>query len=48
VVYAELTDWPAGEHHLSTIATFTAKINDGSADYAAGDYELDYEVFVKP
>ncbi len=46
--YTALSNWPAGEHHLSTTATFTAPINDGSADYAAGDYVLDYGVFVKP
>jgi C-terminal processing protease CtpA/Prc len=47
LVFTELNDWPAGEHHLSTTATFTAKINDGTADYAAGDYILDYTVYVK-
>jgi C-terminal processing protease CtpA/Prc len=48
LVYSLLSDWPAGEHHLITTATFTAKINDGSADYTAGDYILDYTVGVKP
>jgi C-terminal processing protease CtpA/Prc len=48
VIYTALKDWPAGEHHLTTTATFTAKINDGTADYDAGDYVLDYSVFVKP
>jgi hypothetical protein len=46
-IYALLTDWPAGQHHLITTATFTQKINDGSADYAAGDYVLDYTVNIK-
>jgi hypothetical protein len=48
VVYTAVTDWPGGEHHLTTTATFTAKINDGTSDYAAGDYILDYTVVVKP
>jgi hypothetical protein len=46
--YTALSKWPAGEHKLSTSATFTAPINDGTADYEAGDYILDYNVFVKP
>jgi len=46
LVYTSLSDWPVGEHHLSTTARFTAAINDGSADYQAGKYVLDYIVFV--
>jgi len=46
--YTALSKWPAGEHHLSATATFTAPINDGTSDYAAGDYVLEYAVFVKP
>jgi C-terminal processing protease CtpA/Prc len=48
LVYTELSDWPGGEHHLTITATFTAKINDGLADYEPGDYILDYTVYVKP
>jgi hypothetical protein len=48
LVFTVLSQWPAGEHHLTTTATFTARINDGTADYAAGDYKMDYTVFVKP
>jgi hypothetical protein len=48
LVYTALDDWPAGEHHLSTTATFLAVINDGAADYAAGDYRLEYTVYVAP
>jgi carboxyl-terminal processing protease len=47
-VYTSLSDWPTGEHHLSITATFTASINDGSTDYPAGDYVLDYTVYVNP
>lgn len=46
--YTALSKWPAGEHKLSIAATFTASINDGAADYEAGDYILEYNVFVKP
>ncbi|MCC6298196.1 MAG: peptidase S41 [Anaerolineales bacterium] len=46
--YTALNAWPAGEHHLSITATFTRSINDGTADYPAGDYVLNYDVFVKP
>lgn len=46
--YAALSDWPVGEHHLTTTATFTSAINDGTTDFAAGDYVLDYTVYMKP
>ncbi len=46
--YTALSKWTPGEHHLSITATFTAPINDGSAEYAAGDYVLDFAVYVKP
>jgi C-terminal processing protease CtpA/Prc len=42
--FSALTDWPTGSHHLTTTATFTENINDGAADYAPGDYVLDYTV----
>ncbi len=48
LIYTSLREWPVGEHHLVTTATFTAKVNDGSADYEPGDYILNYTVFVKP
>ncbi|HLA08105.1 MAG TPA: S41 family peptidase [Anaerolineales bacterium] len=46
--YTALSNWPIGEHHLSITASFTAPINDGTTDYAAGDYVLDYAVYLKP
>ncbi|MBE0680484.1 MAG: peptidase S41 [Anaerolineales bacterium] len=46
--YTALSKWPAGEHKIKITATFTASINDGTADYEAGDYILDYNVYVKP
>jgi hypothetical protein len=46
--YTILSDWAAGEHHLNITATFTRPINDGTADYPAGDWVYDYTVYVKP
>jgi C-terminal processing protease CtpA/Prc len=43
-----LDNWPAGEHHLQTVVTFDAKINDGTADYDAGSMTYDYTVYVAP
>jgi hypothetical protein len=48
LIYTALSDWPGGEHHITTTATFTEKINDGTADYEPGDYVLDYTVSVNP
>jgi C-terminal processing protease CtpA/Prc len=48
LIYTALSDWPGGEHHITTTATFTEKINDGTADYEPGDYVLDYTVTVNP
>ncbi|HEX8992931.1 MAG TPA: hypothetical protein VF784_14720, partial [Anaerolineales bacterium] len=47
VFFASLSNWPAGSHHLTTTATFTGSINDGTSDYSAGDYVLDYTVNVR-
>jgi len=46
--YSALSDWPGGEHHLSTIATFATPIHDGTSEFPAGDYVLEYTVYVKP
>ncbi|MGE5248728.1 MAG: S41 family peptidase [Bacteroidota bacterium] len=48
LLYAALDEWPAGEHHLTTTATFTSTVNDGTQDFQAGDYVLEYTVYVKP
>lgn len=45
--YTALSNWPAGQHHIVTTATFTSKINDGTSDYPAGNYILDYTVNVQ-
>jgi C-terminal processing protease CtpA/Prc len=47
-IYTSLSDWPAGEHHLTTAVTFLSPINDGGQDYPAGDYILEYTVYVQP
>ena len=41
-----MSDWPNGEYKLKSVATFDDTINDGTADYAAGDYVLEYNVTV--
>lgn len=46
--YTALSDWPAGEHHLSVEVTFDQAINDGASDYPAGTHVYKYIVYVKP
>lgn len=46
--YTILSDWAPGEHHLEIVATFTSPINDGTADYPAGDWVYEYTVYVAP
>jgi hypothetical protein len=41
-----ISEWPAGEYRLKAVATFDQKINDGLADYEAGDYIFEYKVLV--
>jgi hypothetical protein len=41
-----LSDWPAGEYNLEAMVTFDEKINDGAADFEAGDYIYQYNVTV--
>jgi len=41
-----MSDWPNGEYKLKAVATFKNKINDGMADFAAGDYVFEYNVTV--
>lgn len=42
-----LSNWPAGEYKLEAVAAFDEKINDGLADYEAGDYIFQYNVTVR-
>ena len=48
VFVTALSDWKPGEHHVITDVTYKSKINDGSADYEAGDYIIDYGVYIAP
>jgi hypothetical protein len=41
------SEWPVGEYKLKAVASFDGKINDGFADYEAGDYIFEYNVTVK-
>jgi hypothetical protein len=43
---AMLSNWPNGEYQLSAVATFDEKINDGLADFDAGEYIYEYNVTV--
>jgi hypothetical protein len=41
-----MSDWKPGEYKLRAVATFDEKINDGAADFEAGDYIFEYDVTV--
>jgi hypothetical protein len=41
-----ILEWPVGEYRLEAVSTFDEKINDGLADYEAGDYVFVYNVTV--
>jgi hypothetical protein len=42
-----MSDWPNGKYNLEAVASFDQKINDGLADYEAGDYISVYNVTVE-
>lgn len=42
-----LSDWKPGIYKFETVAIFDTTINDGGADFAAGDYIFKYDVSVK-
>ena len=42
-----MSDWAPGEYELEAIATFDEDINDGAADFEAGDYKFVYNVTVE-
>jgi len=44
---ALILEWPAGEYKLEAVTTFGEQINDGLADYEAGDYVYVYNVTVE-
>ena len=41
-----MSDWVNGEYQLRSVVTFDEKINDGAADFDAGDYIYEYNVTV--
>jgi len=41
-----MSDWKPGEYELAAVATFEEKINDGAADFEAGEYIFEYNVTV--
>jgi len=43
---ALITNWADGEYQLRAAATFEEKVNDGIADFEAGDYIYEYNVTV--
>lgn len=48
LVYALASAFPAGQHSLQIVATFTNTINDGTEDYPAGVMTYQYDVYVAP
>lgn len=42
-----MSAWTPGEYKLEAVATFDEKINDGLADFEAGDYVFVYNVTVE-
>ncbi len=42
-----MSEWPNGKYTLEAVSTFNEKINDGLADYEAGDYIFVYNVTVE-
>ena len=42
-----MSAWPNGTYTLEAVSTFNETINDGIADYAAGDYIFIYNVTVE-
>jgi hypothetical protein len=41
-----MSDWVNGEYFLKSVVTFEEQINDGAADFDAGDYIFEYTVTV--
>jgi hypothetical protein len=42
-----MLEWPDGSYTLEAVATFDEQINDGLADFEAGDYTFTYNVTVQ-
>lgn len=41
-----MSDWSPGEYQLAAVVVFEEEINDGAADFEAGDYIYEYNVTV--
>jgi hypothetical protein len=41
-----MSNWPEGEYQLAAVVTFDEQINDGLADFEAGNYIYEYNVTV--
>ena len=48
VYFASLFEWPVGEHHLNTTASWSEALNDGTVGFPAGSQILEYSVYVSP
>ena len=48
VYFASLYEWPVGEHHLNTTASWGSVLNDGAMEFPAGSQIYEYTVFVSP
>ena len=44
--WAKFSDWSAGDNVIIATMSFTAALNDGTADYVAGDRVYEYHVIV--
>ena len=42
-----MSNWSPGEYKLTAVATFDEQINDGAADFEAGEYIFEYNVTVE-
>ena len=42
-----MSDWAPGEYQLAAVVTFEEEINDGAADFEAGNYVYEYNVTVE-
>ena len=42
-----MSEWPEGTYTMEAVAAFDEEINDGIADYAAGDYTFVYNLTVQ-
>ncbi len=46
LIYTVLDDWQQGEHQVETRVTLPETLSDGFNEYEAGEYVINYQVFV--